>query len=98
MQLSVRALAITSALLWGGCLLVVGLINLAAPAYGADFLRGMGSVYPGFYHSRTIGSVLLGTIYGLIDGAVGGAIFGWLYNIFTTRKQNSGTVRLNKAA
>src|SRR5579862_7838149 len=98
MRLSAKSLAITSALLWGGCLCVVGLINLAAPAYGADFLRGVGSVYPGFYHSRTFLDVLLGTAYALVDGAIGGWIFGWLYNYFAGPKQQSGATRLDRAA
>jgi hypothetical protein len=98
MRLSPRVLAITSGLLWGGCLLVVGLMNLAAPSYGADFLRGMGSVYPGFYHSRNFADVLLGALYGLVDGALGGWIFGWLYNYLAGSRQRSGAARLDRAA
>jgi len=97
MRLSARALAISFGLLWGACLFVVGLINLAAPSYGADFLRGMGSVYPGFYHARTFLDVLLGTLYGIVDGAVGGWLLGWLYNYFGP-KQQSGATRLDRAA
>ena len=82
MRLSAKALAIASGLLWGGCLFLVGIVNLAIPSYGADFLRGMGSVYPGFYSSRTFWDVLLGTVYGLVDGAIAGWLFGWLYNYF----------------
>jgi hypothetical protein len=98
MRLSARALAISFGILWGCSLFVVGLINLAAPGYGAEFLRGMGSVYPGFYHSRTFLDVLLGTVYGFVDGAVGGWIFGWLYNWFAGFKQQSGAARLDRAA
>jgi hypothetical protein len=98
MRLSAKALAITSGLLWGGCLFLVGLINLAAPSYGADFLRGMGSIYPGFYHSRTFADVLLGTLYGLVDGGVAGVLFGWLYNYFAGPMQQSGATRLDRAA
>jgi hypothetical protein len=83
MTLSVRSLAIVSALLWGGGVLFVGLINLAAPSYGAVFLQCMSGVYPGFHNSRTLLDVLVGTGYGLVDGAVGGALFGWLYNFFS---------------
>src|SRR5262249_36610692 len=32
------------------------------------------------------GSVVTGTIYALVDGVIGGAIFGWLYNLFAARK------------
>ena len=98
MRLSAKALAITSGLLWGGCLFLAGLINLAAPSYGADFLRGMGSIYPGFYHTRTFADVLLGTLYGFIDGVIAGWLFGWLYNYFAGPKLQSGATSLDRAA
>ena len=34
MKLSVKALAITSGLVWGGAMLTCGLVNLAARPYG----------------------------------------------------------------
>ena len=80
MHVSSRVMTATTALLWGGCMLFVGLVNLAAPAYGIDFLRMMSSVYPGFQPAHKIGEVLLGTVYGLIDGAIAGVLFAWLYN------------------
>ena len=80
MRLSARVMALVAGLLWGGCMLFVGLVNLAAPSYGSDFLRMMSSVYPGFHDTRTWGEIILGTIYGLVDGAVGGLLFAWLYN------------------
>ena len=80
MQLSIKALGITSALLWGGAILLCGIANLASASYGAEFLRVMSSIYPGFHASRTIGDVLVGTCYGLVDGGLGGVVFGWLYN------------------
>ena len=98
MRLSANSLAISLALLWGCSLFVVGLINLAAPAYGAEFLRGMGSLYPGFYHARTFWDVLLGTVYGFVDGAIGGWVLGWLYNRFVGSKQQSGVTHIGRAA
>jgi len=98
MRLSAKSLALASALLWGGALFVMGMINLVAPGYGADFLHLIGSVYPGFYASRTFPDVLLGTAYGLIDGAVGGLIFAWLYNRFAGPRDQSKTTPLDKAA
>jgi hypothetical protein len=85
MRLSSKALAIASGILWGGCLLTVGFINLAVPSYGAAFLHGMSSVYPGFHFSRTVADVLVSGGYGLVDGAIGGFLFGWLYNLFAGR-------------
>jgi hypothetical protein len=80
MRLSAKALAFAGALLWGGGILFVGLINLASPTYGADFLRVMASLYPGFDASRTAADVLIGTLYGLMDGAVCGLLGAWVYN------------------
>ncbi len=85
MRLSVKALAYTCALLWGGCLLTVGLLNLAAPSYGANFLQSMSSVYPGYHATRSFVDVLVGTGYALVDGGIRGLIFAWLYNLFVGR-------------
>ena len=102
MRLSVKALAIASGLLWGGCLLAVGFVNLVTPHYGVEFLRGMGSVYPGFYTSRSLAQVLLGGGYGLVDGAIAGLVFGWLYNAFAEHKasvvQQPGEAPMGRAA
>ena len=84
MKLSVRALAIVSALLWGSCLLFVGVLNLGSGSYGMAFLQMMTSIYPGFHASRTVGDLLVGVVYAVIDGAIGGALFGWLYNALAT--------------
>ena len=81
MKLSVKAFAITSALLWAGLLLMVGAANLAWPGYGMAFLDGMGSVYPGFHPGTGASSVVVGSLYGLLDAGIGGAIFAWLYNV-----------------
>jgi hypothetical protein len=83
MRLSAKSLAITVALLWGGGILFVGLVNLAAPYYGTAFLQWASSIYPGFHNSRTVVEVLVGTGYGVVDGGVGGLLFGWLYNCFS---------------
>ncbi len=85
MQLSIRGLAIAASLLWGGAILCVGLTNLASPSYGMNFLQTVSSVYPWFHASRTFGDVVIGTIDGLVDGAVAGFLFAWLYNFFASR-------------
>ena len=84
MRLSLKAMAIAAALLWGGAMLCVGLINLVDPNYGINFIQLTSSVYPWFHASRTMGNVLLGTVDGLIDGAVAGLIFALLYNSVTS--------------
>ncbi len=86
MQLSIKGLAVAGGLLWGGALLCVGLMNLVSPIYGANFLQMVSSVYPFFHASRTLGDVLIGTVDGLIDGAVAGLLLAWLYNQFSEHR------------
>lgn len=81
MRLSIKGTAIAAGLLWGGALLLVGLINLARPEYGTNFISMMSSVYPWFHSTHTFASVVIGTIDGFIDGAIAGCLFGWLYNL-----------------
>jgi len=33
-----------------------------------------------------VGSVIIGTLYALLDGAIGGLVFAWLYNLCASRK------------
>jgi hypothetical protein len=82
MRLSIKAMTIAWALLWAGCVLVVGLANLVAPAYGLSFLQLISSIYPGYHASRNFVDVLVGTGYAIVDGGIGGLVFAWLYNLF----------------
>lgn len=82
MRLSARALTFACGLIWGGAIACLGLLHLAFPSYGTSFLDGISSVYPGFHGARSLGDALVGAAYALIDGGVGGFIFGWLYNLF----------------
>ncbi|HUK24052.1 MAG TPA: hypothetical protein VLV49_05690 [Terriglobales bacterium] len=83
MKLNVKALALTGAIFWGACMLGMTLANLAWGNYGREFLEFMASIYPGYHATRSIGEVIVGTLYGATDGLIGGAIFAWLYNILT---------------
>lgn len=85
MRLSTKVFALAFAALWGGCMLLVGLLNAVFTPYGADFLRVMSSVYPGYGATPTVAGVLAGTIWGILDGAVAGFLFAWLYNVFLSR-------------
>ena len=89
LKLSLKATAIAAGLLWGGAILLVGLINLADPSYGMNFIQMTSSVYPWFHASRTIGNVIIGTIDGLIDGAIAGLIFALLYNIVASMPRHT---------
>jgi len=82
MRLNITALALTAALVWGGAILVVGFANSIWPPYGQAFLNLLASIYPGYQPEADFGSVVTGALYGLVDGGVGAAVFGWLYNLF----------------
>jgi hypothetical protein len=81
MQLSVKGLAGACAILAGGMLFLVGIVNLMSESYARALLDLAASVYPGYSGPAGFGSVIVVTLYGLLDGAIGGAIFAWLYNM-----------------
>ncbi len=82
MRLSIRSLAVTFGILWGGTVLLLGMANLIWPSYGVAFLQLVDSVYPGYHAGQGLGSVIVGTLYAILDGAVGGLVFAWIYNRF----------------
>lgn len=82
MTLSVRGLAWAMALLWGGMMLFCGLLNLAFPGYAEALLRWAASFYPGYAGPAGPASVVVVTLYGLVDGAIAGFLLAWLYNRF----------------
>ncbi|NIM50181.1 MAG: hypothetical protein GTN62_07560 [Gemmatimonadales bacterium] len=85
MTLNIKALAIVGAVFTGGSFLLVGLLNLIFSSYGVGFLELGASLYPGYGGPGGFGSVIVVTLYGLLDGAVAGAIFAWLYNVVAAR-------------
>jgi len=89
MRFNVIALSATVALFWGAAVLVVASANLIWPTYGRAFLELAASIYPGYHPSPAIGSIITGTLYGLVDGAIAGAVFGWLYNLLSRQLPSS---------
>ena len=86
MRFCVRTLALTCGILWAVIFFVMALAQQVWPGYGMAFLELMDSVYPG-YAPGGFGSVIMGSLYALLDGAIGGAVFAWLYNrILGSRK------------
>ncbi len=83
MKLDVKALALTGGLIWGIlAMFLSGVANLIWAGYAQGFLDVMASVYPGYNATASFGQVIIGTLYGLVDGAVAGALFAWVYNRF----------------
>ena len=82
MKLSIKGLAGASAIVWALAVLIVGIANVIWPTYGVGFLTLIGSLYPGYQVGTGVASVVVGALYGLVDGAIGGAVFAWVYNRF----------------
>jgi hypothetical protein len=80
MRLSVIAFAIAAAIVNALCFLFISLMNLILPGYGGRYLAVLTSLHPGYDPATMPGSVILGTLYALLAGAVSGALLAWLYN------------------
>lgn len=80
MKLEPRALAPACAALCGAIVFVVGLVNLSRPDYGLELLELVASLAPGYQAERSFESLLIGTGYALVGGAIIGWLLGWLYN------------------
>lgn len=86
MKLCTCTFAIAAAILWSLAVLLVGLANLQWPSYGQEFLAVVASIYPGYKATGVgsgIGNVVVGALYALLDGFVGGLVFAWLYNLMS---------------
>ena len=79
MRFCVRTFALTCGILMAVAFFLMGLANQIWPGYGGEALLLMDAVYPG-YAPGGFGSVLIGTLYALVDGLIAGAVFAWLYN------------------
>ena len=77
MKLDVKALALTSGLLWGGGVCFATLWLLVR-GYDGELIQRIDHFYIGYSYSYV--GAFVGLVWGFVDGAVGGAVFGWLYN------------------
>ena len=85
MKLNIKAFAVACGLLWG-----IGLFLFTWWVIAFDGASGEATLIGRLYRGYTIspfGSVI-GLIWGLVDGLIGGAVFAWFYNVilpFTSR-------------
>ena len=83
MKLNVKAFAITTGLIWGVGLFILTWWIIAFEGATGD-VTFLGRVYRG-YSITPVGS-LFGFLWALFDGAIGGAIFAWLYNFIVAHQ------------
>jgi hypothetical protein len=77
MKLSVKAFALTSGILWGAmvCLATLWLLMMG---YDGQLFSQLDHFYLGY--SFSVVGAFVGLVWGLVDGAICGAVFAWLYN------------------
>ena len=78
-KLSPVALGLALGFFWGISVLLTGLIAYYF-AYGVEFVMSMRTIYVGY--EPTIGGSLIGGVFGLVDGFIGGGVIALLYNCF----------------
>jgi hypothetical protein len=66
MKLNLKALTLTAGILWALAVFLVGVLT----------------IYPGYHATSSVGDLIVGTLYALVDGAICGLVFGLLYNLF----------------
>jgi len=85
MKFAIKPLVIACAILWGAAVFLCGTANILWSPYGEYFLQLLDSIYPGYHASGNFGSVVIGTLYAMLDAAVGGLVFGLLYNLLVDK-------------
>jgi hypothetical protein len=86
-KISVKSLMIAVALLKGFAFFLIAFLNVVWPPYGGAYLGMMTSLYPGYDPTTGPLSILIGTFYALLAGAVAGALLAWLYNEQVKRQE-----------
>ena len=86
MRLHITAFALTCSILWALGLFVVTWWVIAFEGSSLEPTL-IGRVYRG-YTFTPMGSVI-GLLWGLVDGLIGGAVFAWLYNALASRMSKS---------
>jgi hypothetical protein len=85
MVLNTKAMVFSVAIFWGLAVFLAGLANLIWPGYAGAFLKLMSSIYPGYHASGSFRDLIVGTLYAILDGAISGFVFAWLYNYFVKK-------------
>ena len=79
-KLNVKAFAMACGVLWGGAMLILGLLD-AASTWGDTAGQVAASIYLG-YTPTVLGSIILG-IWGFVTAGIWGLILAKLYNKFS---------------
>lgn len=76
-MINIRAFALTCGIFWAASLILIAVLTMKT-GLGLSFVDMAAEVYLG-YGPTPVG-VVIGAVWGFLDGLVCGAIFAWLYN------------------
>ena len=82
MKLNIKAFALAFGILWGFGLFLGTWWIIAFEGVSGD-VTFIGRFYRG-YSVSPLGSII-GMVWAFFDGLIGGAIFGWLYNLLVSK-------------
>ena len=88
MKLNLKAFALACGLFWGLSVFCLAWWLYIREGAGAN-PTALSRIYPGF--SITPAGSFIGLAWGFVDGAIGGAIFAWLYNCLVCRGEKAQT-------
>lgn len=83
MKLNVKALALSVGVVWGLAILVITFWFLIFGHQGNTLIK-LANIYLGY--SISWYGAFIGFIWGFIDGAIGGALIAYFYNLFAGSK------------
>lgn len=72
--------AVALGVVWGLCILGLGIATIYTEEYGRKFVEVMGSIYP-WYEAESWVGAWWGALWGFVDGFIGGFIIVGLYNM-----------------
>ena len=84
-KFNLKALALSLGITWSVGLLLMGWVS--ALGWGEEAVEVLSSFYIG-YESSFLGGII-GAAWGFVDGAIGGVIIGFLYNIFVSPRKKA---------
>jgi hypothetical protein len=94
MKLSVKGLTWGCAFLMLAFYVVLGIVNVFYPGYGAAYINLEKSFYPGFSGAwATVKDWIVGAIYFFVGGLISGLFFALFYNAFAGKGKKKAAPR-----
>ncbi|MFH1710463.1 MAG: bacteriophage holin [bacterium] len=77
MKIDSIRLGVAVGIIWAGGVLFLGLL-VSFFNWGTILMQSLASIYKGY--GPSLGGIIIGTIWALIDGFCAGFFFGWVFN------------------